>query len=101
MRYGDGGGLDQAERVRRERVRRRAAELFAQGRPAVEVAGILEVSTKSAYQWRRAWIAGGAAALTSEGASGSDPTSSDEQMAWLRERMFPVLQATVIERDAG
>jgi putative transposase len=87
MRYGDGGGLDQTERVRRERVRRRAAELFAQGRPAVEVAGILEVSTKSAYQWRRAWSAGGSAALTSKGASGPDPKLSDEQLARLRERL--------------
>jgi transposase len=36
MRYGDGGGLDQAERDRRERVRERAAALFAEGVPAVE-----------------------------------------------------------------
>src|SRR3954451_8944505 len=52
MRYGDGGGADQAERARRERVRQRAAQLFADGRSAVEVAGLLEVSTKSAYAWR-------------------------------------------------
>ncbi|MFI6078660.1 helix-turn-helix domain-containing protein, partial [Actinoplanes sp. NPDC051343] len=59
MRYGDGGGVDQQERARRERVRRQAAQLFALGRSAVEVAGLLEVSTKSAYQWRRVWVAGG------------------------------------------
>jgi transposase len=29
----------------------RAAELFEQGVSAVEVAAMLEVSTKSAYQW--------------------------------------------------
>jgi putative transposase len=85
--YGDGGGLDQAERGWRERVRQRAAELFAQGMPATEVAGILEVSTKSAYQWRRAWTAGGARALASRGASGPDPKLSDEQLARLKQRL--------------
>ncbi|WP_178132670.1 hypothetical protein [Phytohabitans rumicis] len=48
MRYGDGGGLNQAARVRREQVRRRAADLFAQGVGPVEVAKRLEVSEKSA-----------------------------------------------------
>lgn len=87
MRYGDGGGLDRAQRTRREQVRRRAAELFADGLPAVEVARVLEVSTKSAYQWRRAWAAGGVSALVSKGASGPDPTLSDEQLARLKERL--------------
>jgi transposase len=87
MRYGDGGGVDQAERVRRERVRQRAAVLFAQGRSAVEVAGLLEVSTKSAYQWRRAWVAGGAQALASRGPAGPAPKLSDEQLARLKARL--------------
>ena len=87
MRYGDGGGLDQAERARRERVRQRAAALFAQGRSAVDVAGVLEVPTKSAYRWRRAWTAGGASALASRGASGPDPKLSDAQLAWLKTRL--------------
>jgi transposase len=87
MRYGDGGGVDQVERVRREQVRQRAAELFAAGVPAVEVAGRLEVSTKSAYQWRRVWVAGGVQALASKGVSGPDPKLSDEQLARLRERL--------------
>lgn len=87
MRYGDGGGVDQAERARRERVRRRAAVMFAEGRSAVEVAGLLEVSTKSAYQWRRAWMRGGAEALASKGPSGPDPTLSDAQVARLKERL--------------
>jgi transposase len=87
MRYGDGGGVDQAERVRREQVRQRAAQLFADGRSAVEVAGLLEVSTKSAYQWRRAWVAGGAQALVSKGASGPGPKLSDEQLARLKARL--------------
>jgi transposase len=87
MRYGDGGGVDQAERVRREHVRRRAAVMFAQGRSAVEVAGLLEVSTKSAYQWRRAWVAGGIEALASRGPAGPDPKLSDEQLGRLRTRL--------------
>jgi hypothetical protein len=33
--------------------------MFAEGRSAIEVAGLLEVSAKSAYQWRWAWVAGG------------------------------------------
>ncbi|WP_203791696.1 winged helix-turn-helix domain-containing protein [Paractinoplanes rishiriensis] len=87
MRYGDGGGVDQAERVRRERVRQRAAALFAEGKSAVEVAGLLEVSTKSAYQWRRAWAVGGAKALASRGPAGPDPKLSDEQLARLKSRL--------------
>nr|WP_308129552.1 helix-turn-helix domain-containing protein [Actinoplanes polyasparticus] len=51
-------------------MRQRAAQLFADGRSATEVAGLPEASTKSAYQWRRAWVAGGAEALTSKGPSG-------------------------------
>src|SRR4029453_9565725 len=87
MRYGDGGGTDQAARGRREQVRRRAAELVPAGVPPVEVARELEVSTKSAYQWRRAWAAGGAHALASKGASGPDPKLSDEQLARLKQRL--------------
>jgi transposase len=87
MRYGDGGGVDQAERARRERVRQQAAQMFADGGSAVEVAGLLEVSTKSAYQWRRAWVAGGAHALASKGPSGPDPKLSDEQLARLKARL--------------
>ncbi|MEV7630285.1 winged helix-turn-helix domain-containing protein [Actinoplanes sp. NPDC089786] len=87
MRYGDGGGVDQVERVKREQVRQRAAELFAAGVPAIEVAARLEVSTKSAYQWRRAWVAGGAPALASKGACGPDPKLSDEQLARLKTRL--------------
>src|SRR4051812_42456677 len=87
MRYGDGGGVDQAERARRELVRQRAAQLFADGKSAVEVAGLLEVSTKSAYQWRRAWVTGGVQALASRGPAGPDPKLSDAQLARLKQRL--------------
>jgi transposase len=87
MRYGDGGGLDEVRRLRREQVRRQAAEMFAAGVGPVEVARELEVSTKSAYQWRRVWVAGGSGALASKGPSGPDPILSDEQLAVLRDRL--------------
>lgn len=87
MRYGDGGGLNQAARMRREQVRRQAADLFAAGVRPVEVAKRLEVSEKSAYLWRKAWQAGGADALASKGAPGPDPTLSDAQLAKLKTRL--------------
>src|SRR3981189_3469997 len=34
MRYGDGGGVNQAGRARREQIRDRAAAMFAEGMPA-------------------------------------------------------------------
>jgi putative transposase len=87
MRYGDGGGVDQVERARREQVRQQAAVLFAHGRSAIEVAGLLQVSTKSAYQWRRVWVAGGVEALASKGPAGPDPKLSDDQLARLKTRL--------------
>src|SRR2546421_10214241 len=71
MRYPDGGGLSARGRVQRERVRLEAARLFEQGVAPVLVAGRLRVSTKSAYQWRRRWRAGGDAALAAEGPGGA------------------------------
>ena len=44
MRYPDGGGLSAAGRARREKVRLRAAEWFAQGIEPPEVAQRLRVS---------------------------------------------------------
>jgi putative transposase len=87
MKYGDGGGLNQAARVRREQVRRLAADLFTQGVTPVEVAKRLEVSQKSAYVWHKLWRAGGAQALASRGAPGPDPKLSDVQLAKLKARL--------------
>jgi putative transposase len=84
MRYADGGGLTAEGRARRERVRLRAAEMFAQDADPVQIAGSLRVSTKSVYQWRRAWRAGGAAALASKGPGGSACRLGDGQVAQLR-----------------
>jgi putative transposase len=48
---------------------------------------LLEVSTKSAYQWRRVWVAGGVEALASKGPAGPDPKLSDDQLARLKQRL--------------
>src|SRR4051812_50117497 len=72
MRYPDGGGLSPAARERRETLRLQAARLFAEDVAPVEVAARLRVSTKSVYQWRRRWRAGGEAALASTGPGGAN-----------------------------
>jgi transposase len=45
--------------------------MYDQGMDARQVAGLLRVSTKPAYQWRRAWASGGEAALASRGPGGT------------------------------
>ena len=84
MRYPDGGGLSAAGRTRREKVRQQAAQLFEHDMKPVQVAHQLRVSTKSAYQWRRRWRAGGEAALASKGAGGAACRLSPAQLARLR-----------------
>ena len=71
MRYPDGGGLDAAERARREQLRLAAAELIEAGASDREVARHFRVSRMSANRWRRALAAGGRAALASRGAGGA------------------------------
>ena len=57
--------------------------MFAAGIDPRQVAAELEVSTKSAYTWRRAWSAGGEAALASKGPSGPGRVLSEAQVAKL------------------
>jgi len=45
--------------------------MFEHGIEPVRVARALRVSTKSVYQWRRRWRAGGRSALASKGPGGS------------------------------
>jgi transposase len=79
MRYADGGGLTMEGRSRREQVRLQAAEMFEQDVDARQVASSLRVSTKSVYQWRRAWQSGGEAHWPRKGLAGT-PAS------WTRSR---------------
>lgn len=58
--------------------------MFEQDIDPVQVACQLRVSTKSAYQRRRCWRAGGSAALASRGAGGAVCRLSPAQLARLR-----------------
>lgn len=58
--------------------------MFAQGVTVVEIAGRLRVSTKSVYQWRRRWRAGGQTALLSTGPGGAACRLSLAQLDRLR-----------------
>jgi transposase len=54
--------------------------MFEQGVRPVQVAGRLRVSTKSVYQWRRRWRAGGDAALASKGPGGATCRLNQRQL---------------------
>jgi transposase len=58
--------------------------MFAQDTDARQIARSLRVSTKSVYQWRRAWHAGGDAALASKGQGGYACKLDETQLAQLR-----------------
>ncbi len=83
MRYPDGGGLDAAERARRERVRLAAAEMIEAGASDREIAKQFRVSRMSANRWRRALAAGGREALASKGAGGAQCKLTEAQVAEL------------------
>jgi transposase len=61
--------------------------MFAEGMAAPGVAAVLEVSTKAAYAWRRAWVAGGVGALASKGRPGPARRLSEEQVRRLEQRL--------------
>jgi len=84
VRYADGGGLTAEGRARREKVRLQAAEMFAQDADPVQIARSLRVSTKSVYQWRRAWRSGGQESLASRGPGGSACRLDEGQLEQLR-----------------
>ncbi len=67
MRYPEGGGLTVEERAKREQLRFEAAELFAQGVSALEVARRFGVTRMSAHRWYRTWQTGGIEALGLQG----------------------------------
>ena len=83
MRYPDGGGLDAAERARRERVRLAAAEMIEAGASDREVAKQFRVSRMSVNRWRRALAVGGREALASKGAGGAKCKLTPAQVAEL------------------
>ena len=83
MRYPDGGGLDAAERARREQVRLAAAEMIEAGASDREIAKRFRVSRMSVNRWRRALAAGGREALASKGAGGAQCKLTPAQVAEL------------------
>ena len=83
MRYPDGGGLDAAERARRERVRLAAAEMIEAGAGDREIAKHFRVSRMSVNRWRRGLAAGGREALASKGAGGAQCKLAPAQVAEL------------------
>src|SRR6266536_323913 len=83
MRYPDGGGLDAAERARREKVRLEAADLIEAGVSDREIAKRFRVSRMSVNRWRRALAAGGREALASKGAGGAQCKLTEAQVAEL------------------
>jgi transposase len=87
MRYPDGGGLSEQGRAKRETVRLRAAEWFAQDMPVREIAHRLRVSTNAVYVWRRRWRAGGPAALASKGPGGSSCRLDEQRQARLAQAL--------------
>jgi transposase len=84
MRYSDGGGLTAEGRARRTRVRLQAAQMFARDMDPVQIAGLLRVSPKSVYTWRRAWRSGGEQALASRGPGGNPCRLDEDQLRRLR-----------------
>jgi transposase len=73
--------------------------MFAQDASAWRVAGALRVSTKSVYQWRRVWQAGGEAALASKSAGGNPCKLDESQLAHADHQLpdkYPGFSAPVV-----
>ncbi|WP_436846685.1 IS630 family transposase [Streptomyces massasporeus] len=86
MRYAQGGGLTDAERATRERLRLQAVERFEGGQKNAEIAAALRISLRSVERWRRAWRKGGEAGVLSRGSPGR-PRLSEAQIARLEREL--------------
>jgi transposase len=76
------------QRAARQARRERAAELFAQGRSQVEVAGELDVSRQSVSRWHARWQANGPTSLRSRGPTGRPPKIADEQLEVIEQALL-------------
>ncbi len=101
MRYPDGGGLDAAERARREQVRLAAAEMIEAGASDQEIAKRFRVSRMSANRWRRSLAAGGRDALASRGAGGAKCKLTPAQVAELEEMLDAGRRSPGMRTSAG
>ncbi|MFJ1939178.1 winged helix-turn-helix domain-containing protein [Kitasatospora sp. NPDC088160] len=86
MRYAQGGGLTDAERAARERIRRQAVDRFEGGEKNRDIAAALRVSVRSVERWRRQWREDGAAGIASKGSPGR-PKLSDTQIMRLEREL--------------
>ncbi|MER5409028.1 winged helix-turn-helix domain-containing protein [Streptomyces sp. NPDC002769] len=86
MRYAQGGGLTEAGRVMRERLRLQAVARFQSGEKNREIAGALRVSERSVERWRRAWREQGEPGVLSKGSPGR-PRLSEVQIARLEREL--------------
>ncbi|TMU97993.1 winged helix-turn-helix domain-containing protein [Streptomyces sp. DASNCL29] len=86
MRYAQGGGLSDAGRAARERIRLQAVERFGRGEKNREIAAVLRVSERSAERWRRAWREGGEPGVLSKGSPGR-PRLSPAQISRLEREL--------------
>ncbi|WP_030775731.1 winged helix-turn-helix domain-containing protein [Streptomyces sp. NRRL F-2664] len=77
----------------------RAAELFGQGRPSVEIARMLEVSDESVRRWKRVWEEGGTGGLRRRPATGRPPKLDDGQVEQVRTALERGAQAHGFETD--
>ncbi|MEU0395737.1 helix-turn-helix domain-containing protein [Streptomyces sp. NPDC006208] len=86
MRYAQGGGLTDAERAARERIRLQAVERFEGRERNREIAAALRVSERSVERWRRAWRERGEVGVQSNGSPGR-PKLSPVQIARLEREL--------------
>jgi transposase len=86
VRYAQGGGLTDAERAARERIRLEAVVRFEGGEKNREIAAALRVSERSVERWRRQWRELGADGVQSKGSPGR-PRLSDAQIARLEREL--------------
>ncbi|GGV90020.1 hypothetical protein GCM10010228_77600 [Streptomyces massasporeus] len=86
VRYAQGGGLTDAEREARERVRLDAVARFEAGDRNRVIAATLRVSERSVERWRQQWREGGAAGVASKGSPGR-PRLSGAQVARLEREL--------------
>ncbi|MFE4177257.1 helix-turn-helix domain-containing protein [Streptomyces sp. NPDC056909] len=86
MRHSQGGGLTDAQRAARERVRREAVARFEGGEKDREIAAALRVSERSVERRRRQWRENGRAGVASRGSPGR-PRLPGAQMAKLEREL--------------
>ncbi|WP_030464121.1 winged helix-turn-helix domain-containing protein [Kitasatospora sp. NRRL B-11411] len=85
MRYAQGGGLTDAGRAARERLRLQAVQRFEGGQKNAEIAAALRVSLRSVKRWRRAWLEHGEAGVRSKGSPGRSKLSEAQVARLARE----------------